>query len=312
MGKKVNPRGIRLAIPSPALETANTSSAQELFQGKDFYQLRANLQKGAYTKDLHHFQLMEDFLVTYVERCGFLVNRCRMEENFEKIQIFMDLFHRSRTCEPFHFQRDGKSLMEGDQKKSVSLKGVNMRRPSWTVRKQISWHQPHQMDWLLLQQLLETYMSQGLPLRMQARLLEASWAKEEGLELEKSLQFSRKTPYFEDGLRILSIIGKEPAAPLLAKYISLELKDVRRRQTSFLNFLFEGIEELMKSKNLPLKGCLIRVKGRVDGAARSKKEEFRQGSVPLHTLEAAIDYAYQPVITKHGISSVKVWLAYHS
>jgi small subunit ribosomal protein S3 len=55
-------------------------------------------------------------------------------------------------------------------------------------------------------------------------------------------------------------------------------------------------------------GVRIEVAGRLNGAEMSRREKEVQGSVPLHTLRADIDYAYIPAKTTAGIVGVKVWI----
>jgi small subunit ribosomal protein S3 len=56
------------------------------------------------------------------------------------------------------------------------------------------------------------------------------------------------------------------------------------------------------------KGVRIEVAGRLNGAEMSRREKEIQGSVPLHTLRADIDYGYVRAKTAAGIIGVKVWI----
>lgn len=56
------------------------------------------------------------------------------------------------------------------------------------------------------------------------------------------------------------------------------------------------------------KGIRIEVSGRLNGAEMSRREKTIEGSVPLHTLRADIDYGYVRAKTKTGIIGVKVWI----
>lgn len=56
------------------------------------------------------------------------------------------------------------------------------------------------------------------------------------------------------------------------------------------------------------KGVRIEIAGRLNGAEMSRREKSIEGSVPLHTLRADIDYAYVPAQTAAGIIGVKVWI----
>lgn len=56
------------------------------------------------------------------------------------------------------------------------------------------------------------------------------------------------------------------------------------------------------------KGIRIEVAGRLGGAEMSRREKSIEGSVPLHTLRADIDYGYVRAQTPAGIIGVKVWI----
>lgn len=56
------------------------------------------------------------------------------------------------------------------------------------------------------------------------------------------------------------------------------------------------------------KGIRIQVAGRLGGAEMSRREKVSEGSVPLHTLRANIDYALTELKTPTGIIGIKVWI----
>ena len=57
-----------------------------------------------------------------------------------------------------------------------------------------------------------------------------------------------------------------------------------------------------------VQGCKIVVKGRINGAEIARSEPYAQGSVPLHTLRADIDYGFAEAHTTYGVIGVKVWI----
>lgn len=56
------------------------------------------------------------------------------------------------------------------------------------------------------------------------------------------------------------------------------------------------------------KGCKLLVSGRINGTEIARSEKFAQGSVPLHTLRADIDYGFCEAHTTYGVLGVKVWI----
>lgn len=59
---------------------------------------------------------------------------------------------------------------------------------------------------------------------------------------------------------------------------------------------------------LGAQGIRINVSGRLNGAEIARREWYREGRVPLHTLRADIDYGFAEAKTTYGIIGVKVWI----
>ncbi|MBQ8433339.1 MAG: 30S ribosomal protein S3 [Clostridia bacterium] len=56
------------------------------------------------------------------------------------------------------------------------------------------------------------------------------------------------------------------------------------------------------------KGIKTMVSGRLDGAEIARCEQYHEGSIPIHTLRADIDYGFAEALTTFGIIGVKVWV----
>ncbi len=56
------------------------------------------------------------------------------------------------------------------------------------------------------------------------------------------------------------------------------------------------------------KGIKTQVAGRLNGAEMARVESYTEGTVPLHTLRADIDYAHKEANTTYGKIGVKVWI----
>lgn len=90
-------------------------------------------------------------------------------------------------------------------------------------------------------------------------------------------------------------------AKLVAENIAFQLE----RRMSFRRAIKSAAANTMRSG---AKGIRIEVSGRLNNAEMARREKEIQGSVPLHTLRADIDYAYVPAKTTAGIIGVKVWI----
>ncbi|MBO5102869.1 MAG: 30S ribosomal protein S3 [Clostridia bacterium] len=67
-----------------------------------------------------------------------------------------------------------------------------------------------------------------------------------------------------------------------------------------------NLQRVMKANGV--QGCRILVKGRINGAEIARSEQYSQGSVPLHTIRADIDYGVARANTTYGVLGVKVWI----
>lgn len=102
-------------------------------------------------------------------------------------------------------------------------------------------------------------------------------------------------------INIEEVKRPELAAKLVAENIARQLE---RR----INFRRATKMTALATMNAGAKGIRIEVAGRLNGAEMSRREKVIQGSVPLHTLRADIDYHLARAKTPAGIIGVKVWI----
>ena len=63
-----------------------------------------------------------------------------------------------------------------------------------------------------------------------------------------------------------------------------------------------------RTMRLGAKGIKVALGGRLGGAEIARKESYREGSIPIHTLRADIDYGTATAHTTYGDIGVKVWI----
>ena len=102
-------------------------------------------------------------------------------------------------------------------------------------------------------------------------------------------------------LNILEVKVPDGDAKLIAEAIAEQLK----KRAAFRRVMKMRIESAMASG---AKGVKIMCKGRLGGAEMARKETQIRGSVPLHTLQAHIDYGVATCRATYGTIGVKVWL----
>lgn len=93
----------------------------------------------------------------------------------------------------------------------------------------------------------------------------------------------------------------ETNAQLVAEVIALQLE----RRIAFRRAMKKAVSQAMK---FGAQGIKIRVAGRLGGAEMARKEWYREGRVPLHTLRADIDYGFAEAKTTYGVIGVKTWI----
>ncbi len=90
-------------------------------------------------------------------------------------------------------------------------------------------------------------------------------------------------------------------AILVAESIAKQLED----RVSFRKAVKQAIGRAMKQG---AKGIKVQTSGRLGGAEIARSESYHEGTIPLHTLRADIDYALAEAHTIAGIVGVKVWI----
>ena len=102
-------------------------------------------------------------------------------------------------------------------------------------------------------------------------------------------------------LNIQEIKQPELDAALIAQGICDQLV----RRIAFRRAMKRAIQTVQKAGALGIK---VQCSGRLGGAEMSRKEQYREGRVPLHTLRADIDYGFREARTATGRVGVKVWI----
>jgi small subunit ribosomal protein S3 len=104
-------------------------------------------------------------------------------------------------------------------------------------------------------------------------------------------------------INIHEVLSPELSGQLVAESIASQLQ----RRISFRRAVKKAMQNTMR---LGAKGIRLRVSGRLNGAEIARTENAHEGSVPLHTLRADIDYGFAISHTTYGCIGVKCWI-YH-
>ncbi|CEA01426.1 30S ribosomal protein S3 [Jeotgalicoccus saudimassiliensis] len=102
-------------------------------------------------------------------------------------------------------------------------------------------------------------------------------------------------------INVIEIKKVDMDAKLVAENIARQLEN----RVSFRRAQKQALQRAMKSG---AKGIKTQVSGRLGGADIARAEGYSEGTVPLHTLRADIDYAHEEADTTYGKLGVKVWI----
>ena len=102
-------------------------------------------------------------------------------------------------------------------------------------------------------------------------------------------------------LNIVEVKKPDCDAQLIAETIAGQLE----KRASIRRSMKQAIGRAMR---LGVKGVKVMVSGRLDGAEIARCEQYHEGSIPLQTLRADIDYGFAEAHTTFGVIGIKVWV----
>ena len=105
----------------------------------------------------------------------------------------------------------------------------------------------------------------------------------------------------EVDIDILEIKSTDMSAILVAENIASQLE----RRIGFRRAVKQAVGRTMRAG---AKGIKVTVSGRLGGAEIARSESYREGSIPLQTLRANIDYGVTTAHTTYGAIGIKVWI----
>ena len=120
----------------------------------------------------------------------------------------------------------------------------------------------------------------------------------------------------------IEVIKKTVAKICVGKQISINISEVKKpdadaqlvaegiasqleKRVSFRRAMKQAIGRSMRSG---IKGVKVMVSGRLDGAEIARSESYHEGSIPLQTLRADIEYGFAEAHTTYGVIGIKCWI----
>lgn len=102
-------------------------------------------------------------------------------------------------------------------------------------------------------------------------------------------------------VNVIEIAQPDLSARLLAESVAVQIE----RRIAYRRAVKMSIQKAMEAG---AKGVKIKVGGRLNGVEIARREFFKEGNIPLHTLRADIDYSEARANTTYGVIGIKVWI----
>ncbi len=122
-----------------------------------------------------------------------------------------------------------------------------------------------------------------------------------GADLERLREQIAKRTKREIYIEIKEVKNADTNAQLVAEGIASQLE----RRVSFRRAMKRAMQVALE---LGAEGIKVAVAGRLGGAELARREEYKEGKVPLHTLRANVEYGFAEARTVAGAIGVKVWI----
>ena len=148
------------------------------------------------------------------------------------------------------------------------------------------------------------------------------------IEIERTAKFVRVNVYTAKPVLVIGKGGnlseelKNQLSKMIGKYVNLNIVEVKNidldaqlvaenicnqleRRISFRRAMKQAMQKTMKAGALGIKTA---VSGRLGGADMARTEFYKEGTIPLQTIRADIDYGFYEANTTYGKIGVKVWI----
>lgn len=102
-------------------------------------------------------------------------------------------------------------------------------------------------------------------------------------------------------IKVQEVSDPDASAQLIGEMIAVKIE----RRIAYRRAVKMALQKALEAG---AKGVKIQVAGRLNGVEIARREYFKEGNIPLHTLRANIDYARVSANTTYGVIGIKVWV----
>lgn len=121
-------------------------------------------------------------------------------------------------------------------------------------------------------------------------------------DIEKKLAKLKLTDEPEVKIDVVEVRSPESHAAIVAAMVAEGLE----KRMPFRRVMKQTVDKVMANRDV--EGVRIIIGGRLGGADMSRKEEQKQGRIPLQTLRSDIDFAREKAYLPYGVIGIKVWV----
>ena len=123
-----------------------------------------------------------------------------------------------------------------------------------------------------------------------------------GADIEKIKKYIQQNMHEKDvSIKIVEVEKPDLDAELVGQSIAKQIEN----RAAFKRVVKKAIQNVIKYGAL---GVKITVSGRLNGVDIARTETYKEGSIPLHTIRANVDYAHVEALCTYGIIGIKVWI----
>lgn len=122
-----------------------------------------------------------------------------------------------------------------------------------------------------------------------------------GADIEKIKAQVKKFGDTDVNVKIMEVEKPDIDAQVVASSIAKQVEN----RASYRRVIKKAMQTAMR---FGIQGIKVKIGGRLNGAEIARAEIYKDGSIPLHTLKADVDYATASAHTIYGIIGIKVWI----
>lgn len=122
-----------------------------------------------------------------------------------------------------------------------------------------------------------------------------------GADIDRLKEDLAKITTKELAIDIIEIKNAAADAQLVSQNIAFQLE----KRVAFRRVIKRSIDLALQ---MGVKGIKVAIAGRLGGAEIARRENYHQGSIPLQTFRADVDYGFAEAHTTYGVIGVKVWI----